>query len=152
MQFQGVSSGDQHDEVNENECLNIPTVLQDTEVLVDNTGLGGKHQPYNMMMGPQDNDILAFNFNIEHQHSPALELGPLHSLHHCQVFNVVPESESEPEEEMEIEQDGGTYVWFQPDTPSESEGANEDVDEGANEGANEDKEIQAMDFEDLSVT
>ena len=152
MRFQGVSSGDQHDEVNDNECSNVPTVLQDAEVLVDNTDLGGKDQPYNAMMDPQDNDISAFNLNIEHQHSPAPEPGPLHSSHHRQVFNIGPESESEPEEEMEIEQDGGTYIWFQPDTLSESEGANEGVDEGTDEGADEDEEIPATDFEDPSVT
>ena len=45
-------------------------------------------------------------------------------------------------------EDEGAYVWFQPDTPSESEGADQD----AEEGAEEEEEIRAADFEDPSIT
>jgi len=100
-----------------------------------------KDQPHNAMTGSQDNDILGVDFHTDYQYAPTLEPGPSHVSRYHQVFNVEPQSESEPEEETEL--DEGTYVWFEPDIVPESE----DTDEGDDE----DDEIHATCFEDPRV-
>src|SRR5258706_12973920 len=77
-----------------------------------------------MTTGSQENDISGFDFHIDYQHSPALELGPSRVLHYRRVFNIEPESESEAEKGTE--QDEGTCIWFQPDAASKSEDTDED--------------------------
>jgi len=63
-----------------------------------------KDQPHNVIMGSQDNDISGVDFHIDCQYTPTPELCPLHVSQYHQVFNVKPQSESEPEEETELDE------------------------------------------------
>ena len=81
-------------------------------------------QPHDVMTGSQDNDILEFDLYMDHQYSPAPELGPSCVSQYCQVFNVGPQSE--PESEEEVDQGDSTYVWFLPDTVPDSKDTDED--------------------------
>jgi len=63
-----------------------------------------KDQPHNAMMGSQDNDISGVDFHIDYQYTPTPEPGPLHVLQYHHVFNVEPQSESELEEETELDE------------------------------------------------
>ena len=68
-----------------------------------------KDQPHNAMTGSQDNDISGVDLHIDYQSTPTPEPGPSHVLRYHQVFNVKPQSESEPEEETELDESIPSY-------------------------------------------
>ena len=106
------------DEVNNNNHLNTPEELHDRGMPMGNVNLEvGNDQPHDTMMGPQDDNIPALDFNIDLSFSPPPEPGPLCVSCTQQAFNVVPESEPDggEESEEELDQGGDTYIWFKPD-------------------------------------
>ena len=107
-------------------------------MLLDDVDLGmGEDQPHDMTRGSQNHDTFEFGFHTDQTYSPVPEPGPLCVSHYCEVFNVMPQSESKSEEQTE--QDEDTYIWSQPDTAPKSEDAKDD------------NKIHAVCFEDLRV-
>ena len=114
-QLQGEPWGDELDEFNNEEHLDVPTECQVPGVLVDKVDLAVcKDQLTHATVDSEDNNTLAYNFHMDHQYSPAAELGPSCASCYHQVFNIGPasESESEQETEQETEQDDDTYCTF----------------------------------------
>ena len=62
--------------------------MDDVDLPVD------KDQPYDVTMASQNNYTFEFRFGDDHTYTPALEPGPSHVLRSHEVFNIVPQSES----------------------------------------------------------
>ena len=130
--------------MNHEEHLDIPIEPQDKQVLLDDVDLGmGEDQPHNAMRGSQNHNTFKFSFHTDQTYSPALEPGLSHVLCYCEVFNVMPQSESKSEEQTEQDEgthkDEDTYIQSQPDAAPKSEDVKDD------------NEIHAVCFEDLRV-
>ena len=65
----------------------MPIEPQDEEVLLGDVDLGASEdQPHDATMGSQDHDTFELDFNIDHNYSPAPELGPSGVSRYREVF------------------------------------------------------------------
>ena len=116
--------------------------MDDVDLPVD------KDQPYDATTASQNSYTFEFGFGDDRTYTPAPEPGPLRVSRSCEVFNVVPQSESESEEEIQ-QDDSAPYLWYQPDAEpgSEDEYINSEIPDQYGDG-----EIHAACFEDLRVS
>ena len=116
--------------------------MDDVDLPVD------KDQPYDATTASQNSYTFEFGFGDDRTYTPAPEPGPSRVSHSHEVFNVIPQSESKSEEEIQ-QDDSVPYLWYQPDAEpgSEDKYINSKIPDQY-----DDSEIHAACFEDLRVS
>ena len=107
-----------------------------------------KDQPHDATTASQNDDTFEFEFNTGRTYSPAPEPGPSRVSHSHEVFNIMPQSESESEDDIE-DDNSIVYAWFKLDTVPRSKDTDKDADEDTDKDADEDVDAHEGSDEDI---